>query len=160
MEKLMTKFGEMYVQPTDAMHIHVCTENGHNIVVNGVEYHIGGHIYLWRDGVWNWGRQDDYINQLHEPYISRQSGNALQRGSYTRRARERVRSEIIGTVREWAKANPNKMREARIGDLQKKLAKAQEENEELTAKVVEKLEEIRNLCGLLAESECELAKAS
>lgn len=151
---MIPKMGMVRALPTDAKHIYVSTPEHGVITVNGVDYYLSAHIYLWEDGAWHWGASRD--TQYSEPHMRRieptgNPGNRDYNPSYA--AREKVRVAVLVEVLNSIVANKAVMNAAHVEDLKTRLKKALAEKEELVTKVAEKLDEMSDLDEEIAKAE-------
>lgn len=143
---LQTELGAIRILPTEASHIYVTGlgADSAQLTVNRVEYYVSGHLYLWADGKFYFGREGDRTSQIHEPYM-RKVGVANYNDQHPSQAALRKAREVLTkVVNEWAYANPKAMAEAELERRRTLLTKAREEEEKAAVGYEEAKEKSNN----------------
>lgn len=162
MHLMKTGFGNVMLTPTDGKHIYVSTDrqltDAPCIKVNGVDYHIGAHIYLQSDGEWRFVNPMYPMDHFSEPHLSRIE--SFRNGKYDSNpsfaAKTRVRNALELGITEWVKEHPKEMGEAKLVRLKEEWLQAQNDMSDLLGKVKEKNEKIASLRKKIDEAELEL----
>lgn len=138
--KLETKLGNVWLHPTQADHIYV--DFGHNLnvaeesatgrhgplTIRGVVYSGSIHMYLWSDGSWHVGPENaksDY-DRRQSLYMSRYDARTYTGSFPTPAARKSVEEIVPPLVNEWAKANPEALKDAEIEHVSAEYERARE----------------------------------
>jgi hypothetical protein len=133
-----TKHGPLDLYPVDADRVRIevgipMNVDGRSFDLNGVPHAVQAWAYLWSDGRWHLGREDDRVSQLHEPNLTRRDrygGGELKDPS--RSAYEKARTAIEEAVNEWASAAEARhvLSVAHVEQLEKELDRAVSRHEQ------------------------------
>ena len=110
---LQTTLGPLNIQFTDAKHAYISTGRDNAVTVNRVQYSVGCHVYLWSDGAWRIGQEQDEI------YLQRQSFHMTRANWFkykdahpSKSAWDKAAGEIGLAAHNFAVNNPAVIRDA------------------------------------------------
>lgn len=107
---ITTKLGQVEIVATSMQHLSVQASNGgtpaRNLTVRGIPYHVHAHLFLWADGTWNLGKEEEReYDRARNLYVTRtDAGHWGQDASES--ARKAITAALLDSVREWVQG-PN-----------------------------------------------------
>jgi hypothetical protein len=150
--KIDTKFGSVYITPTERDHIYVGFgydshyEPG-EFQIRRVKYCGNMHLYLWHDGKFRIGQEDkDAWSQRQALYMSKRVLD-VHKAEPSEAARETVKTEVLPLVLDWIAANVPAILEADREYCENKIADKLTEIKALHDKIESIGEEITALRG-------------
>jgi hypothetical protein len=135
--KRETSIGQFYFTPESGTCMLVSSSPlGHPhtewVTVNGVRYFVSGHLYLWKKGVFLFGKEEDQSSQIHEPMMVKVGVEDWKDQQPTFAALRKTREVIIEAVIEWVVKEGRMFLElAELAHRQEQFAKAREHEEEI-----------------------------
>lgn len=145
--KIESPFGNLWVVPTQKDHIYLSC--GHNIndpkeypegtrqgplVINKVDYCVNCHFYLWKDGKWHIGMENDNASRIGCLYLSKVNyHNPSDRFPWA--AYKKITEQLPLYINQWAMENFDKIALAHLEHLndvmEKKLQEIHDAGEKL-----------------------------
>ena len=143
--EISTAVGIAKITPTDNHHVYVEVAPA---IVRGIEYHTTFHIFKWTSGQWHLGMEDQQEwDRQRNAYISR-IGEYGDKANASDSARNKIIEAVIPAVIVWASLDESKKsllnahmdyekqaienKENEVTELQKKIAKLQQEIAEIS----------------------------
>lgn len=119
--KAETKLGPIFITPTEANHLHVCSsahgEHRSRLTLRGCDYYISGHFYQYKDATFNIGPEDKNTYERRQAlYLSRENNVDVSESAYNKLA-----EVLTEAVTKWVSENTDKLYDAETEHIKDKL---------------------------------------
>lgn len=165
MVTLTTDHGPLDLHPAarDRIRIEVgipMNVDGRSFSLNGVPHSVQAWVYLWSDGVWHLGKEDDRMSQLHEPNLTRRDryGHGEIGKDPSRSAYEKARTAIETAVNVWSASDDARLAlaEANVAWLEREVQRTTEASDKAREAVNEAELDLAHAEGELDDAQTEL----
>lgn len=127
--------GTIWIAPTSATHIYVCTSSDRERsvwTINGVALRIDAHLYRWTDGSWHVGAEG---RSGYDHYHSLSLSRPDFKGDASTAARQKVEAMLPPMIAAWAEDHPDLLAAAAHADRNNRARSVESDIERLAAEL-------------------------
>lgn len=131
---VQTKLGSIFITPTEADHLHVCTRDGNSpekfLTWRGCEYYVSAHFYRWTDGSYQLGQEFTEVQDSNGKHTrpanqyERRQSLYISHHAASESARNKLAEMMTDAVNAWTAANPDKLFDAETDHIKDELDSA------------------------------------